>query len=251
MKENIETAIAWLKEQPIRGCITGSALLDYFPGENQDIDIFVYDEKSFTKLLYTMHFDKMFTILDPLELWKFEQQTDKIQDNFQKYGLTTIKFDYNTCIPVNVILKKRCFDIFSVLSSFDMDIIANGYDIETKQTLSLSENLPDKTATWNKWNTSYYNPEMWEISRVLRQLERCFKYHNRGYNVDRVVKKYIDLIGKIQEFTNIFSSESFSAKLVVKKENTKIVKQICEEWLITHTITDKELDLLKLKIREI
>jgi predicted nucleotidyltransferase len=250
MKQNIDNAIAWIKEQPIKGCITGSVMLDTYY-EGADIDIFVYDEKSFTKLLFAMHYNSMFTIMDPLEQWKFDQQTNKIQDNFQKYGLTTIKFDYNTCIPVNVILKKRCFDIFSVLASFDMDIISKGYDIETKQTLDLSENLPGKTATWNKWNTSYYDPEMWEISRVLRQLSRCFKYYNRGYNVDLVVEKYINLINKIQDFTNIFSSETFSEKLKVKQENTKIVKQICEQWLITHEMSDAQLEVLATKIKEI
>ena len=73
MKENIEKAIAWLKEQPVKGCITGSCLLGYFEGENQDIDLFVYDEKSFNKILFAMYHNDLFQILDPLEKWKFEQ----------------------------------------------------------------------------------------------------------------------------------------------------------------------------------
>ena len=95
--------------------------------------------------------------------------------------MQTIKFMYNTCLPVNIILKKGATDIFSVLSSFDMDIICKGWDIETKQFMDLSENLPDNKATWNKWNSRYYNPELWEVSRVLRQLERCFRI--TSYNV--------------------------------------------------------------------
>ena len=75
-----------------------------------------------------------------------------------------------------------------------MDIIAKGFDIETQQYLDLSENLPNKQATWNKWNTNFYDPELWQISRILRQLERIIKYHKRGYNTDAVVHKYIDLI---------------------------------------------------------
>ena len=42
MREQIDNAIALIKQQDINGCITGSCLLDYFQG--QDIDIFVYDK---------------------------------------------------------------------------------------------------------------------------------------------------------------------------------------------------------------
>ena len=191
MKEQINNAIKWVKEQPIRGCITGSCLLDYFP--DQDIDVFTYDEKSFQKILFAMYHNDMFTILDPIENWKFQQYIDKPYDNFQKFGLTTIKFTYNTCVDVNVIVKKKAKDIFSVLSSFDLDIISKGYDIETKQYLDLSQGLPDKVATWNKWNTTYYSDEIWAMSRILRQLTRCFKYHKRGYNTDAIVLKYIEI----------------------------------------------------------
>jgi hypothetical protein len=249
MKEQINSAIEWLKKQPIKGCITGSCLLDYYEG--QDVDIFVYDEKSFTKLLFAMYHNDKFTILDPLEKWKFDQYINKNQDSFYKFGLVTIKFTYNTCVPINIIVKKHCKNIFSVMSSFDMDIIAKGYDIETKQYLDLSENLKGKVATWNKWNTAFYSDEIWQINRILRQLERCFKYHKRGYNVDKVVEKYIELIEKLQIFTNIFNSDNFSEKLKITKNNTLIVKQICELWLKTHEITDEQIELLKVKIKEI
>ena len=248
MKESIDKVIDWLKVQPVKGCITGSCLLDYFEG--QDVDVFLYDEKSFTKLLFAMHHNDMFTILDPLEKWKFDQHINKNQSN-NKFGITTIKFTYNTCIPVNLVLKSFCSNIFSVMSSFDMDIITKGYDIETKQFMDLSENGETKIATWNKWNTAFYSEEIWQISRILRQLERCFKYHKRGYNVDAVIIKYIDLIEGLQNFTNIFSSANFTEKLKITKKNTLVVKQICEVWLKTHEITDEEIELLKIKIKEI
>jgi len=137
------------------------------------------------------------------------------------------------------------------LSSFDIDIICKGYDIQTKQMLDLSQNLPGKTATWNAWNPSFYSQEVWEISRILRQMERCFKYYKRGYNTDPVVLKYIELIDEIQNHVNIFSSENYTDKLKIKKENTRIVKEICKVWLETHEITDKQIETLKLKIKEI
>jgi hypothetical protein len=252
MKEQFETVIDWIKQQPIKGCITGSALLEIFEGEgnHQDVDIFTYDEKSFTKLLFAMYHNPMFTILDKLEEWKFEQYISKNESTFYKFGLVTIKFYYNTCIPVNIVLKKNCTNIFSVLSSFDMDIIAKGYDIETKQEMSFREGT-DKVATWNKWNTTFYAGEIWQINRILRQLGRCFKYHKRGYNTDAVILKYIELIDRLQDFTNIFKSENFDEKLKITQENTLIVRQLCELWLKTHEITDEQLELLETKIRQI
>jgi glycerol-3-phosphate cytidylyltransferase-like family protein len=249
MKEQINSAIQWLKDQPIKGCITGSCLLDYYEG--QDVDIFVYDEKSFIKLLFAMHHSPMFNILDPLEKWKFNQYIDVNDSTFYKFGLITIKFMYNTCVPVNIVLKKKCQDIFSVISSFDIDIICRGYDIQTQQYLDLSQNLPDKTATWNRWNTAFSSDEIWQISRILRQLERCFKYHKRGYNTDLIVLKYIELIEKLEEFESCFNSENFNEKLKVTKANIAIVKQICQLWLETHEITDEQLELLKIKMKEI
>ena len=249
MKKQINNAIDWIKEQPIKGCITGSCLLDYFEG--QDIDVFVYDEKSFNELLFAMHHNEMFTQLDPLEKWKWDQYRTKNNSTFYKFGLITIKFDYNTCIPINIILKKKCMDIFSVMSSFDLDIICKGYDLETKQYLDLSQNLPDKVATWNKWNTTYYSEEIWAISRILRQLHRCFKYHNRGYNTDAIVRKYIELLERLQKYESVFNKDTFNDKLKVTQENTLIVKQICELWLETHDISDEQMKLVEQKTREI
>ena len=249
MKEHVDYIVEYLKKQPIKGCITGSCLLGYF--DNQDVDLFVYDEKSFNKILFNLYYNPMFLVLDPLEQWKLDQFLNKEYNNKASFGITTIKFIYNTCIPLNVILKKGCNNIYSVLSSFDMDIISKGYDIQTKQYLDLSENLQNKQATWNKWNTNFYDPELWQISRILRQLERVVKYHKRGYNTDAVCIKYIELIDEIQNFQNIFSSDNFSEKLKIRKKNTKIVKEICQMWLKTHEISDEQLELLKEKIKEI
>lgn len=249
MEEHVKYIIEYLKKQPIKGCITGSCLLGYFEG--QDVDLFVYDEKSFNKILFNLYYNKDFLILDPLEQWKLDQFLNKEYNNKASFGITTIKFVYNTCIPVNITLKKSCSNIFAVLSSFDLDIICKGYDIQTRQYLDLSEGLPDKQATWNKWNVNFYDPELWQISRILRQLQRVIKYYKRGYNTDAVCVKYIELIDEVQKFQNIFNSNDFSEKLKIRKSNTKIVKQICEKWLEIHEITDEQLELLKEKIKEI
>jgi hypothetical protein len=251
MKQNIENAIEWIKEQEVKGCITGSSLLGIFNDSKQDVDVFLYNKASFTELFYAMYHNPMFTILDPLEKWKIDKFRSEIND-YSKFGIQTIKFTYNTCIEVNIILKKNCTNIFSVISSFDLDIISKAIDIETKQVLDLTEgSTKTKIASWNKWNTSFYSPEIWKMSRILRQLERVFKYHNRGYNMDNIVVKYIELIDAIQKSVNIFNSNKYEEKLDNVKKNTKIIKQICEVWLETHSITKEEIQLLQTKIKEI
>ena len=253
MKNNINNAIEWLKnvhtpEYNVRGCITGSCMLDFF--EDQDVDLFVYDEASLRNVFYAMYYDPMFLILDPLEKWKFETYINSPFD--KKPYVYTVKFVFNTCVDVNIILKKNCNSIFQVLSSFDLDIVCRGYDLETKQHLDLTGGSAiSKIGSWNKWNTAYYDSKLWEVSRILRQITRIIKYHKRGYNTDAVCIKYIELIDEIQNFQNIFSSDNFSEKLKIRKKNTKIVKDICQMWLKTHEISDEQLELLKEKIKEI
>src|ERR1035438_2003047 len=121
MKEHINNAIEIIKNQDINGCITGSCLLDYF--KNQDIDVFVYDKSSFNKLLFFMHYNPMFTILDKLELHKFNEYIDSDKSSLESIGLITIKMKYNLLIDVNVILKKGNKNAFDVISNFDIDLI--------------------------------------------------------------------------------------------------------------------------------
>ncbi len=250
MKEQQEEVIKWLKEQKTfaKGCITGSCFLGYFEGA--DVDFFAYDEKSFTEIFYAMLYNPMFQILEEGEEFKAKGFRTKNGD-FYKYGMITIKFMYNTCMPVNIIIKRGSSNIHAVLSSFDMDIVAKGYDLETKQMLDLSENLPNKEATWNTWNTAFYGNERWKVTRVLRQLSRCFKYHKRGYNTDKIVLKYMELLEERTKQKNIFKSERFQEMMDISKNNIKIVKKICQIWLETHEITDDQEELLQLKIKEI
>ena len=64
MKENIDNLLKYLKNQNWRACITGSVFLDYF--EDQDIDVFAYDERSITNIIYTLLNNKMFQLIDPI-----------------------------------------------------------------------------------------------------------------------------------------------------------------------------------------
>lgn len=253
MKNNINNAIVWLKasHEPnynVRGCITGSCLLDYFP--DQDVDLFIYDEASLRNIFYKMYFDPMFLLLDEKEKWKFEEYINSPYD--KKPSIYTVKFKYNTCIDVNIILKSKCNSIYQVLSSFDFDIVTKAYDLETKQYLDLTNGSTiTKIASWNKWNTNYYNPKIWQSSKLLRQILRLIKYYKRGYNTDPAAEKYLELINNIQKYQDIWKTIKSIEKIEYIKENTKIIKQICEVWLETHEISEEQLELLKVKIKEI
>lgn len=248
MEKLTNEAIEWCKGLDIDGCITGSCLLDYFEG--QDIDIFAYNEASFNKVLYSMHFSPLFQLIEPIEQWKFDEWINKKQSSLHKFGLVTIKFKYNLAIDVNIIFKKKKFSAFDIISSFDLDIICKAYDIKTKQFLDLSQN-DGKTAHWNRWNSAYYADDIWTINRLLRQFQRCIKYHKRGYNTDKVVKKYIELLDRVINYKNIFNSISFDEKLDGIKKNGAILKEILNTWLENHELTDEELELLIQKTREL
>lgn len=245
----MDNVIEYLKQQDINGCITGSCMLQYFEGA--DVDVFTYDEAAFTKLLFTLYHNKMFLLLDPIEKWKFEDWTSSpYKGSLKKLGLITIKFKYNMCIDVNIIFKEKNQSIFDVLSTFDLDIIAKGYDLKSKKVLDLSENNGNK-ATWNKWNKAFYNPNIWAVSRILRQFERVIKYHRRGYDTDEVTLKYKEILESMLEYENIFNSEKVDEKVETVKRNSKILIEILNKWLETHEISETELELMRLTIKQL
>lgn len=254
MKQQLETCIELLKNKlDADGCITGSALLDYFPDSKQDVDLFVYSEKAFTKTLYSLYHNPMFVILDKKELWKFNDWCNNpYSGSIKKLGLISLKFVYNTCIDVNIIFKDKNHSAFDVLQSFDMDIICKAYDIKTKQILDLTNGSTiSKIASFNKWNNTFYNPNLWAVSRVLRQFDRTVKYYKRGYNTDPMVLKYIELLQGMLEYENIFTSDKMDEKMLSVKTNAPILIKILQQWLETHTITDTELELIKSTIKNL
>ena len=251
MEQQFNNAIDWIKTQNINGCITGSCMLGYLEGQKQDIDVFTYDESAFTKLIYSMYHNPMFLLLDPMEKWKFKDWTENpFKGSIKKLGLVSIKFKYNTCIDVNVIFKEHRKSIFDVLCSFDMDIIAKGYDLKTKKILDLSENRPG-IATWNKWNNQFYNANIWSINNLLRQFQRVIKYHNRGFNTDEVTLKYKEILLEMMEYENIFNSTKVDEKIEIIKKNGEILIQIFDKWLSTHVLSEQEDELLELTIKEL
>ena len=242
MKEQISNVIDFLKGTDVAGCITGSCLLGYFEG--QDVDVFLYNEGAFNKLLYCLYYNPMFLIIEPLEQWKFDEYTERKQSTIDKFGLISIKFKYNMSIDVNIILKKGQHNIFDVLSAFDLDIIADGIDIKTQKRLSLRESSGN-TATWNRWNTAYYTNNEWDVKRILRQFERCIKYHKRGYDTSDVVSKYISIVENIIAKEKVFVTERGSEYYDKIQEEMKLALKVLNTWKDTNEITDEQLGILK------
>lgn len=258
MKQHLDNAIAWIKDakindRPIEGVLTGSCLLgEYWKG--MDVDIFVYSGEEFINLLWKLFYDNKFLILDPKEQWKFNKfTTETMYNSNHKIGVNTIKFMWNQVIPVNIIFKNNKKGIFDVLSSFDMDIVARGYDLKTGVMLDLSApgSIESKIASPNKWNDRFDNVTIWSVSQLLRQADRIIKYYRRGFNTDPMVIKYIELIDRIMKEQNIFESVKYGEILKTAQVNFKTVKKVFQTWLKTHEISDKELELLNKTIKEV
>lgn len=244
MKEHFESAIELLKKQQINGCITGSCMLEFNENWNQDIDLFVYDKASFTKILWFMYYNPMFNILDPLENHKFKDFVDNDKSSLEQLGLITIKFKYNLCVDVNIIYKKFNKTCFDVISNFDLDIVAVGYDIKTGKTLNLRETT-GLECTWNKWNSSFYQNEFWSTKRLLRQFERNIKYHERGYDLSTVTDKYISIVEEIIQSENFYKTEKGTKYFEDNIETFEVVLKILQEWKKNKAISPAELLTLK------
>lgn len=254
MKQQINNLITYIKTLPIRGCVTGSSLLNEH-WEGMDVDVFCYDKSSFIELFYTLRLNNpMFTMIDQKEVWKRKKFQRDVDSYIKKSGIVTIKFLYNTCIPINIVLKRNADNIFSVLASFDMDIIAKGFDITVGKELDLTYGSSiNRVASPNRWNTSFlednYSVDIWEPSRILRQLGRVVKYWERGYNTDPMTKKYIEIIDKTLSMENIFDSPTYGEQLDTVQNNFRLAKQICLKWLEVHTMTEKEKEMLEQTIK--
>jgi hypothetical protein len=134
-----------------------------------------------------------------------------------------------------------------------MDILCKGYDIKTKETLDLTHGSQDmKVASWNTYNTDYYNYKMWSTVKFLRQFPRAVKYHERDYNTDLVVLKYIEMIDRLQLEKNIHGHNSYGELLEnTQKETLIIKKEILEPWLETKHINPGDLDDFIKKSKEL
>jgi hypothetical protein len=244
MKKNFENLITLIKKQELNACLTGSCMLGYKEGWNQDCDVFCYDEQSFTALLYFCHYNPLFTILQPLEKDKFISYTQSNKSSLDSIGLISIKFTYNLCIPLNIVYRKGNKNIFDVISGFDNDLIAQGYCLRTKKFLSLRE-CKGRKLSWNKWCKSFYNSNQFDVKRLLRQFDRLCKYQSRGYNCTELLDKYISLTEEILSKENIYTSERGVAFYEKTNQEFTLVLKLLKAYKKEKKISPEGLQILK------
>lgn len=194
MRQQFNNLYNYLKSEDFKGCITGS----YFVGEfeDQDIDLFIYKPSEFLYAVFKIKHNPDFQLYEELDYWKFNRLREKGANPLKNNVVHTIKFLYNNCVILNVSLKNNCTNIFDVLSTFDFDIVARGYDLVTKQFIDLSEN-DGKNVYLLKHNPVFINPNELSNHRLYRVLQRIYKYHQRGFNMEQPTNKFI-------EFCDIF-----------------------------------------------
>lgn len=245
-REKIDTAIDVIKSSPIDGCITGSCWLpDFDPdgwGTKPDVDIFVFGEDELVRSVnFAMYALKMTpgkgTFRSKMqEEWKLE----RLMKNGLNYkiGITTYTFYYDG-IMLNFTFKQKrykgkWYPILStpdVLSSFDMSIVMQGYDIQSHVFYDMRVGDP-KVAIANPLRD--HDCVMWTVAKWVRQFDRVVKYYQRGYDTRPVAQFYIDMIDKCIAAGCLFDSEE-SQTAFETFSNEFVEKRACiSEWLEQH-----------------
>jgi hypothetical protein len=245
MKKQFETAYNLIRKLDINGCITGSYMLGYHKDWQQDLDIFCFDEQSFTALLYYMHYNPMFQVLDKLEQKKLTEYMKSNKSSLDKLGLISIKYHFNLCVPINIVYKKYHRTIFDVLANFDVSGIAKGLDIKTGKMLDLTEDKGDKIWTYNKWNKTFYEADFWSCKKLLRQFSRICKYQERGYNLTSATNKYIELVEEILKTENVYHTEKGTKYFEDNIEQFTLVLKLLKAYKKEKKISPEGLQILK------
>lgn len=245
-KEKIEVVIEIVKTSPIDGCITGSCWLPGFDpdgwGTKPDVDIFVYGEDELVRAvnfaMYALHMTpgKGSDRTRKQEEWKLDRLM-KSGLNY-KLGITTYTF-YCEGVMLNFTFKQkkfhgRWYPILTpadVLSSFDMSIVMQGYDIQTHVFYDMRIGDP-KVAQPNPLRD--HDCVMWTVAKWVRQFDRVVKYYNRGFDTRPMARFYLDMIDQCIEAGCLFDSEesqdafeSFSNEFIEKRASIA-------DWLEAH-----------------
>lgn len=247
-KEKIEVMIEVVKTMPIHGCITGSCFLPGFDpdawGSTPDVDVFVYSEadliRAITLAEYTLDM-KPGTGSDRSE----KQERWKIGRLFKsglnkKLGITTYKFECDGVV-LNFTYKMSkeqgrwvpITDAPGVLRSFDMSIVMQGYDIESRVMFDLRpDDVPVTTAVPNPLRD--HDCVMWTVSKWVRQFDRVVKYYSRGYDTRPMAEFYLKMIDECIDAGCLFDSEESHEAFDAFSEEFLAKRAIIADWLEDH-----------------
>lgn len=247
-KEKIAAAIEVVKKLPIHGCITGSCFLPNFDpdawGSTPDIDVFVYSEAD---LIRSIELAQRQLKMKPgtgsdrskaQEEWKIQRLFDNGVN--RKTGISTYKFSCDG-IVLNFTYKEvyrygrklPCYNVQSVLESFDMSIVMQGYDIEHHAMHDMRpDDVPENVAVPNPLRKQ--DCMMWTVAKWVRQFDRVVKYYNRGYDTRPMAKFYLDMIDECIEAGCLFDSEESTEAFERFGEEFLEKRRIIADWYDEH-----------------
>lgn len=231
MNKEIKDTIELLKTTGIRGCITGSSMLDEdFDTweETPDVDVFVFSAEQLIYATAMLEFKYGFTPLNNGEQWKIDRiRWRGIQKNA---SLQTVKMVGPQDVVVNLTWKYGKTTLADVLASFDMTIIMKGFDIRNGYTLDLTDVCGNKRVAnpnpMREQDVDMYGTEQW-----VRQFGRCIKYWNRGYDTRPMARFYIKLINGVIEKGQLFSSDKSEAVYKEFVETYEPLRDKMVQWL--------------------
>ena len=248
LKDKVEAAIEVVKLMPINGCITGSCLLDGFDpdgwGSTPDIDVFVYSEDDLIKATtIAEHALRMkpgtgSERSEKQERWKLNR-LEKNGLNY-KIGITTYKF-FSCGVIINFIFKQSkvkgkwvpLINAPSVLMSFDMSIVMQGYDIRSRCMFDLRPaNTPCNVAVPNPLRD--HDCIMWTVAKWVRQFDRVVKYYNRGFDTRPMAEFYLKMIDECIEAGCLFDSDESNEAFDKFSEEFLVKRAIIADWLEDH-----------------
>lgn len=245
-KEKIQVLIDTVKTMPIEGCITGSCFLPTFDPDGwdtePDVDVFVYNEvqlaRAITLAQYVLGMNpgKGTERSQRQEQWKIDRFFNDGQN--RRIHITTETF-YCEGVMLNFTYKETkvrdkwvpCFSVESVLKSFDMSIVMQGYDIKTHTFHDLRAGDP-MIATPNPMRR--HDCMSWTVRKWIRQFDRVIKYYNRGFDTRPLAQFYLDMIDECINMGNLFDSEESQAAFEEFSEEFREKRNDIEAWLNEH-----------------
>lgn len=248
IKAKIDCLIDVVKTAPIHGCITGSCFLPGFDpdawGSTPDVDVFVYSDYDLVRAIdwATMQMKmKPGTGSDrseQQELWKigrlFKNGLNK------KIGITTYKF-YCDGVVLNFTYKTTkeagrwipITDAPGVLRSFDMSIVLQAYDIESRVMYDLRpKDVPVTTAIPNPLRD--HDCIAWTVAKWIRQFDRVVKYYNRGFDTRPVAEFYLKMIDECIDAGCLFDSDESHEYFDQFSEEFIAKRAVIADWLEDH-----------------
>lgn len=248
IKNKINRMIEVVKMMPINGCITGSCFLPGFDpdawGSTPDVDVFVYSENDLIKAVtIAEHTLKMkpgtgSDRSEQQERWKLGRLF-KSGLNY-KLGITTYKFNSDGVV-LNFTYKMtkehgRWIPITNapgVLRSFDMSIVLQAYDINSRIMYDLRpDNVPVTTAIPNPMRD--HDCVMWTVSKWVRQFDRVVKYYSRGFDTRPMAEFYLKMIDQCIDAGCLFDSDESHEAFNAFSEEFIAKRAVIADWLEDH-----------------